>query len=64
MKVNGEAITLCNKIMLEDWLKENGYCLERIAVEIDGEIVSRAEYGCYKLSENNTIEIVSFVGGG
>ena len=32
--------------------------------EVDGEIVLKDEFSSFKLKENNTIEVVSFVGGG
>lgn len=37
---------------------------EEIAVEVNGTIVHREEYGTTSLKEGDAIEIVRFVGGG
>lgn len=36
----------------------------RVAVELDGEIVPRTEYGLRSLSDGVRVEVVQFVGGG
>lgn len=36
----------------------------RVAVELNGEIVPRAQYGQRPLSEGDRVEVVQFVGGG
>ncbi len=36
----------------------------RVAVERNGEIVPRADYGATALAEGDRLEIVQFVGGG
>ena len=37
---------------------------ERLAVELDGRIVKRAEWGSQQLQTGAKLEIVQFVGGG
>lgn len=37
---------------------------ERIAVELNGEVVRRAEWPRVTLSEGDRVEVVHFVGGG
>lgn len=64
MVVNGKKTDLCEEKTLAAFLEEAGYILSRVAVELDGEIVPKAQYGCVSLSEESKIEIVSFVGGG
>lgn len=64
MKVNGEEISVTNGVILEKWLKENGYCLNKIAVEINNNIIPKAEYKNHTLYKDDVLEIVSFVGGG
>ena len=64
MKVNGEQIILSKKILLADLLQRNGYAQEKIAVELNGEIIPRSRYASVILTDADKLEIVSFVGGG
>lgn len=64
MVVNGKETALNGKKTLAAFLEESGYTISRVAVELDGEIVPKAQYGSVFLSEESKIEIVSFVGGG
>ena len=36
----------------------------RVVVEVNGNIISKEDYRKVKLNENDTIEVISFVGGG
>ena len=64
MKVNGELLILLEKISLLEFLQRNGYALEKIAVELNGEIIPRSKYASVILTDADSLEIVSFVGGG
>ena len=64
MKVNGKAIPLSHAITVAELLAQQGFDPTRVAVERNGEIVPRAEYGQTALLEDDVLEIVSFVGGG
>jgi len=64
MRVNGNKRFLEGRITLKEFLLKEGYRLEHIAVERNGEILPKAEYGTIMLTEADTLEIVSFVGGG
>lgn len=64
MKLNGKEITIREGITLEEFLKDYGYDLTRIAVERNREIVTRRAYGEVLLSDADLLEVVSFVGGG
>ena len=64
MKVNGEQIILSEKIPLSEFLQREGYALEKIAVELNGEIIPRSRYASVILTDADNLEIVSFVGGG
>lgn len=63
IRINGGAVDAEGKALL-DYLMESGYSLKRIAVERNGEIVPKAQYETTWLCDGDTIEIVSFVGGG
>lgn len=64
MKVNGETKKLLEKIPLSEFLQREGYAQEKIAVELNGEIVPRGRYASVILTDADKLEIVSFVGGG
>ena len=61
--INGEKAEVAEKL-LSDYLKDAGYDIQRIAVERNGEIVVKAQYESTHLQDGDTVEIVSFVGGG
>jgi sulfur carrier protein len=63
VRINGETRAV-QGILLEQYLADEGYQRERIAVECNGEIVPKAEYGTRVLQDGDVLEIVSFVGGG
>lgn len=62
-KINGEFKSAEGKT-IKSYLEENGFSLNRIAVEKNGEIVPRAMYGETVIEAEDVIEIVTFVGGG
>ena len=64
MQVNGRNVTGKAGMTLQAYLEEAGYRIERIVVERNGEIVSKTAYNAVLLTEADTIEVVSFVGGG
>lgn len=64
MRVNGKDIELKRGITLAEFLAEHNYRAELVAVERNGQIVPRAEFGAAVLKNSDKLEIVSFVGGG
>ncbi|HIV67767.1 MAG TPA: sulfur carrier protein ThiS [Candidatus Butyricicoccus stercorigallinarum] len=64
MKVNGKPLQAEDGLTVRALLEQQGYPLTRIAVEVNGEIVPRAQYDMFALHEADTVEIVCFVGGG
>ena len=63
VKINGELLDAEGKTLTE-YLENVGYQMQRVAVEKNGEIVPKAEYSDTVLKNGDSIEIVSFVGGG
>ena len=61
--VNGQAQDAAGKTLAE-FLASAGYKTGRIAVERNGEIVPKAQYGAVTLEDGDTLEVVRFVGGG
>ncbi len=64
MKVNGEHLELVSPMTIEVLILKKGYRQDRVAVELNGRIVPRSEYGVVLLSNSDSVEIVGFVGGG
>ncbi|MGJ7922134.1 sulfur carrier protein ThiS [Neobacillus sp. LXY-4] len=64
MKVNGAFIALEEEQTLYDFLSLQKYDLTTIAVERNGEIVPKPTYKDVFLNNEDTLEIVRFVGGG
>ncbi|EKX95379.1 MULTISPECIES: sulfur carrier protein ThiS [Peptostreptococcus] len=61
--INGQQVDIKNTSLL-DYLVSNGFDADRLAVEVNGDIVKRGTYGDYIINEYDKIEIVCFVGGG
>lgn len=51
-------------MILKDYLEQNGYSPDRIAVECNEEIVPKSQYDSWILKDKDVVEVVSFVGGG
>ena len=62
--VNGKVIEVLEGTTLADLLGSEGYDRSRIAVEVDGDICPRADLGSRVIRGGETVEVVSFVGGG
>ncbi len=62
--VNGEETSCEQGTTLETLVAELGYEKAKIAVEVNGEIVPKAEYEGCVLGEADKLEVVTFVGGG
>ena len=63
VKVNGTMMDIAGKTVTE-YLASTDYDFRRIAVECNDEIVPKAQYGEHILKDGDTLEVVSFVGGG
>ena len=61
--INGQQVDIKNTSLL-DYLVSNGFDADRLAVEVNGDIIKRGTYGDYIINEYDKIEIVCFVGGG
>ncbi|WP_069999044.1 sulfur carrier protein ThiS [Cellulosilyticum sp. I15G10I2] len=64
MKVNGTLITLEKNQTLLDFLNAHNYDITKIAVIHNDNIVPKATYKDITLDDEDTLEIVRFVGGG
>lgn len=64
IKINGKNTPEALGESLSAYLEKAGYNPEIIAVEVNYNIISKSEYDNYIISEDDEIEIVSFMGGG
>lgn len=63
VKVNGELLDIAGKTVSE-YLGTSNYDTKRIVVEINENIVPKAQYEKTVLYDGDIVEVVSFVGGG
>ncbi len=63
VKVNGTKLDIAGKTVTE-YLATTNYDSGRIAVERNGDIVFKSKYDVTVLEDGDSLEIVSFVGGG
>ncbi len=63
VKINGIDLELAG-MTLSAYLATTNYDPGRIAVERNGDIVPKTRYGDTVLQDGDSLEVVSFVGGG
>ena len=63
VRINGENLDVVGKSVAE-YLNSSGYDLMRVAVELNGDIVPKALYADTIFKDGDSVEVVSFVGGG
>ncbi len=63
VRINGENLDVGGKVIAE-YLNSAGYDLMRVAVELNGDIVPKSQYADTIFRDGDSVEIVSFVGGG
>ena len=63
VKINGEMLDKNGK-SISDILNEMEINIQRVAVELNEEIVPKAKYDDTILNDGDCVEIVRFVGGG
>jgi sulfur carrier protein len=64
MKLNGKTVPLEQEQTLFEFLAAGQFNCKTVAVERNGVIVPKAEYESIRLANEDTLEIVRFVGGG
>jgi sulfur carrier protein len=64
LKINGDEKEVANVSTLVDLVEHLAMKSDRVAVELNREIVPRANWEGTILKDNDQLEIVHFVGGG
>lgn len=62
--VNGKEFIPEQPVTVAEYLDANQYQINRIAVELNYEILPKNTYASTVLKDGDILEIVSFVGGG
>lgn len=62
--VNGELREVAPGLTLAQLLEQLGVPKTGVAVEVNREIVRRAQHETHRLSPEDRVEVVTFVGGG
>ena len=64
VELNGEPKELAEGTTLLSLIEQLSLAPERVAVELNREVVRRADWPSTQLSEGDRVEVVHFVGGG
>jgi sulfur carrier protein len=64
VQINGEGRDFQGSLALSALVEQLGMKADRIAVELNRNIVPRAQWAETRVSEGDQLEIVQFVGGG
>ena len=64
VQVNGEPRQVREESNVTDLLRDLQLNVERVAVEVNLEILDRRDFDAKTLHEGDRIEILSFIGGG
>lgn len=62
--INGNQTTLSTDLTVAEYLEQNNYQTNRIVVELNEEILPKYLYSETRLKDSDSMEIVTFVGGG
>jgi len=64
LTINGEVMDTIRAATVQELLDELKITPGRVAVEVNLNVVRKAEYETYRLRDGDAVEIVNFVGGG
>ena len=64
IQLNGETREIGDSSNLIDLIKSLGLAPERVAIELNREVIRKPDWETTVLKENDRVEIVHFVGGG
>ena len=64
IRVNGKIKTIMDKLTLAELIKDLKIPLNKVAIELNKEIVNKNKINKIKFKNKDVIEIVHFIGGG
>lgn len=62
--INGAQADIPDSLTVAEYLEQNHYQTNRIVVELNGDILPKYQYSDTRLKDGDSMEIVTFVGGG
>ncbi len=62
--INGEQTQVPDRFSMGSLIEKLDLAGQRVAVEVNEELVPRSTFADYQLQENDTVEIIHAVGGG
>jgi len=63
-RINGEDLSIASTMSVAALIAQRNLRSETVVVEYNGVILTRDKWDAIVLKENDTLEILSFVGGG
>lgn len=64
VRLNGEACNSYDNITITAMLEKENYDAQKVVVEINEEIIPRNSFDTHIINPDDTVEVLSFVGGG
>ncbi len=64
IQLNGQARSLAEASTVHDLLQAEALLERRVAVEVNGEIITRRLHASHRLAAGDVVEIVHALGGG
>jgi len=64
IKLNGKISIIASNLTLLGYIKKLKISLNKVAIELNHEIVDKNKLNKIKIKKNDKIEIVHFIGGG
>jgi thiamine biosynthesis protein ThiS len=64
IKLNGKISIISNNLTLLDYIKKLKMPLNKVAIELNHEIIDKNALNKIKIKKDDNIEIVHFIGGG
>lgn len=62
--INGESKTVSEKLTIQELIQDLGIAQQKLALEVNQEIVPRSSYSEYLLQSGDIVEIIHAIGGG
>ena len=64
IQLNGRKVSIKQKLSILELLRKHKLDVRKVAVELNGVIITKKKYKKRLIKNNDKIEIVNFIGGG
>ena len=62
--INGKPIDIEHEMSLEQLLVNEGFAIEKIVVAVNDNIIDKTKLSATRIADNDTLDVMAFVGGG